>query len=55
MVLSSTRDAETAFDIIFVINVVLSFLTVTDQIETEHIGASDLRPVFAEIAKKYLR
>jgi len=54
-VLKSTRDAETVLDIIFLINMIISFVTINDALEIDHLKAKDLRPVFKEITIAYLK
>lgn len=52
-VLAYSRPAETVFDIIFVINMIMSLITYNGK--TEFIMTNDLKPVYKEIALQYLK
>ena len=52
-VLAFSRPAETAFDIIFVLNMFIRFITYTSK--TEFVAVNDLKPTYKEIALQYLK
>ena len=52
-VLTYTRPAETAFDIVFVLNIIVTFLTAVSPLDVDE--NTDLRPIFKESAIKYAK
>lgn len=51
-ILEFTRPAETAFDIIFVINILMTFITATNKVNPT---ADNLGSIFKESAWKYTK
>ncbi len=57
--LKDTRNVETAFDILFALNIIFTFVTISeaavDGAETDLRKANDMRPLFKAIAKSYVK